>query len=418
VPSPSPTLTAQEGRRYLRELEGVLGKGWVHDQVAKYEALLNEWKEHPYRFWLSPNLHPLVLGLAEYREWRSNPDPRAALPTSVVSLFELAFYVSRVLTEHVSSERAAREYLKRRLCAEGAGDILFEIRIAATLGLRGHQVKWLSPEDENAPDIETMIGSVRVMVECKCQGLGAGRQISHKVFWRLVGEVDRVQESRLSEYGIVIEPLARLEESDLEQIVSRLAVLLPEVTTTAQEELIARKGTYVISVRRLCGRTERVTLSEAESLAKSMEPQSPGSPHLAVATSSSQDRGARPDTPINPRFLLCKSRKPDRVIADLMEFIAAGARRLPTDAAGIVAIHIPEYVDWHRVRQKSLSLDHAVTRTLRRGSKKHVSEVIFSSEAQVNPLGPRYSGQLPTFTYRNTEATIQLPSNLTTRSLT
>jgi len=416
LPISNPELSPQEGRRYLHELEGILGKGWVHDQVARYQALLQEWKRYPYRFWLSPSLHPLLLGLTEYREWRSDPDPRAPLPLSVKSLFEHAFYITKVLSQHVTNERSTRQYLKRRLCAEGAGDILFEIRIAASLGLRGHQVNWLSPEDEDAPDIETMMNSVRVMVECKCQGLGAGRQISHKAFWRLVGELDRVQESRSNEYGIVIEPLARLEEGDIEQIVSRLTMLLPQVTTAAHEEFTARKGTYTLSVRRLCGREERVPLLEAERLAKSMEPQSPGSVHLAVAISSSEALGAQPDTPINPRFLLCKSRKPDRVIPDLMEFVADAAHRLPIDVAGIVALHIPEYVDWGRVRQRSLSLDHAVTRTLRRGNKSHVSQVIFSSEAQVNPLGPRYSGLLPTFTYRNGGATTQLPLQLTTGS--
>ena len=61
---------------------------------------------------------------------------------------------------------------------------------------------------------------------------------------------------------------------------------------------------------------------------------------------------------------------------------------------------------------RKLPLTMPWTRTLRRGNKSHVSQVIFSSEAQVNPLGPRYSGLLPAFTYRNGGATTQLPLQL------
>jgi hypothetical protein len=275
------------------------------------------------------------------------------------------------------------------------------VRISASLLLHGHSAKWLSPIIEDSHDIEIVGPSGAVAVECKCQGLGAGRKVPNELFRRLVGEVDRVDGVSKSEYGIVIEPFDRLEPSDIPKLVDFLEDVFRRSEEAARE--LSFKGQYFVSARLLCPRGSRVPFAEAKRLLEETKPKGPGGLHFAVK-SDAHISDSVPDTrEINPGFLICESRVRDHVLTDLMELAEDAADRLPTDKPGIVAVHVSEHIDWAALGDAS-ALDYAVTKTFSSAKKVHVSLIVFSCEDQDYPMGPRYVGSLPYKVYASSYA--------------
>jgi len=246
-------LPVEQAFRGLRRLEEALGLTWIERNLKAFEARRESWARRPYTVWSNPERHPLVPGLWHLREWRRHAYSahRRSLPRETLFVAEHGRYAGMVISSVSAQERPAlREYLGRRLRADSPGPILFEVRLAASLLLHGHRARWLSPVMEDSPDIEISHGTQGVAVECKCQGLGAGRKVPNELFRRLAGEVDRIDNVGKSEYGIVIEPIDRLEPSDIQPLVAALHRVLHDDHDLMTE--LTLRGRYEVTARRLC----------------------------------------------------------------------------------------------------------------------------------------------------------------------
>ena len=403
----------EEAFRDLARLEGILGVRWLDERLRQFEARREEWRKRPYTMWSKPEPHPLVPGLWDLREWRrrGHSQKHRRLPGELLLVAEHARYISMVFRSlRKSVQGHVADYLGRRLRNGNVGPILFEVRMSASMLLHGHQTEWLSPIKEDFHDIEIRAEPGGVAVECKCQGLGAGRKVPVAVFRRLAGEVDRIDERATFEYGIVIEPYNRLEPSDVPALVEFLDGLFRE-NREARQELCLKGGTHFVTVRKLCPKGMRVPAARAKQILAETTPQGPGGLHLAVKSEAHLLDDGPVEREANPGFLLCQSRERDHVVGDLMELAKHAADRLPTDKPGIVVVHLSEHVDWASLKEgpDPPAIDYAVTKTFSSESKRHVSLISFSSEDRDHPFGPRYTGSLPSYTYENPQARFPLP---------
>jgi hypothetical protein len=390
--------------RDLTRLEELLGMAWLEKRLDRFQKRQEEWAKRPYTIWSNPERHPLVPGLWHLREWRRQGYSvrRRNLPREALFAAEHGRYIGMLMSSSSPKERGeVSRYLSRRLRDDSPGPILFEVRIAASLLLHGHSAKWLSPIMEDSHDIEIDRPDGAVAVECKCQGLGAGRKVPNELFRRLVGEVDRVDGFSEFEYGFVIEPLDRLEAADIPKLVG----FLEEFFRDKREAFcdLSLKGQYSVGARPLCPRGSRLPFTEAKRLLEEAKPKGPGGVHLALKSDAHLSESVPGTRGISPGFLICQSRVRDHVLRDLMDLAEDAADRLPTDKPGIVAVHVSEHIDWAALGDAS-ALDYAVTKTFSSEKKRHVSLIVFSCEDQDYPMGPRYVGSLPYKVYENRHA--------------
>lgn len=396
-------LTLTEGIQRLLGLETILAVTEFEKRLNAFERKRERWVTRPYSVWSDPEVHPLVPGLWRFRQWKLagfTQTPLARLDPEVLAVIEHANYIHLALLDlDVGERRQAETYLSQRLDTDDPGPILFEVRTTASLRFRGHRARWLSPFNEDSHDIDVNSGIGEVAVECKCQRLGAGRKVPTVLFRRLAGEIDRVDDVACYEYAIVIEPLERLEAADVASLVSFLKPVLRKGEET-HTEIALNKGRYAVQARRLVPKGNHVRSSEAWRMFAALRPSTEGALHVAAKSTmwlSSRSSG----DPVNPGFLLCQSRQRDRILPDLMRLAEDAADRLTPDRPGIVVVHVAEHVDWRALSEGLAAIDFAVTKTFSGDSKRHVSLVVFSSEAQDWPFGPRYAGALPAKAYQN-----------------
>ena len=390
----------QDAPKYVEWLIDFLGRGWVRRSLADYRG-------HPYRAHFRVNCHPLMAGLAAYKDWRASKAGTDKMPNDAVEVARQSAHIQALKGSwDVGPQGNNREYLRQRL--KGRKDVdgtLHELGLAYHHFVQGRSVDIRSITERKGYDLLVRSDSSAVEIECKTTKRGAGRKIHHDDFAALVADLWSALEATQDISLVDVLCDDRLRAQDIEKL----------STTISQTLLAGQPGTfdllegrYRLNVEQIGRRTNPLSIEQAEAVVAPYRAEQTRRPHILVAFDS--DSFGLPRPTISLSVLVCQSTKPDNVLRPLMAALSRASKQVSGTRPSLVSIHVPEPMDWSMMTPQSV-LGRDLYKLFSRPRLAAVSGVAFSGLPTEISRREVLAGRTPAIFWSNPWALHPLPDH-------
>jgi hypothetical protein len=374
---PIENLSEQQAAEAIRWLADFLTPEWVQNVVAVWERRAAK-RRFVYPFRPHENVIAHLFALQTVAGARGRP----LLPWEFQMLEQLATIAVDV--RHVATRvtpptaRRLASLLKKSKHVDG---FLYQCCIAAHYVRDGYGLKSFSVGDGAADDVLVLAGDDQIEFQCKALGLGAGRRVPPITFADCAAHV-LAWVSAAGWRGIIkVRFELRLDPEDVLPVARQI---IADITACAEES--CQPGFRVTYEPR----TENLADSEVTSLLVA-DPSHPlRQPSIAILRNPSE---------LGTRFVLqAISDRDDNVVVKMLREAAVAASQLRGTVPGVVAVHIPEAINWESVRATG-RFDQHVRRATRISDFHKANAIAFTSgehqrDAYVLP-GPGVQTPLP-----------------------
>lgn len=353
---------------------------WVTARVQEFEERRLSWQQRPYKVLTSPEPNPLVPGIADYCRWAKahRSDVVKELPASILPAATYAYYLQDLRSFWDSAAGEGRKRLVARLKGkqETIG-LLFEIRTAWHYQALGYEMIPAFITEDSPNEILVSDSGWTVEVQCKAKSLGFGRKVPHQTFNALLGHLEKRigNLSSVPPYAIIIRPVDRLQEKDLDALASTIATLRQQRWQGTQWML---KNRYRVTLKQLGPIGHKRPVDQAMALARPYVASRKERFHIAM-TYTLHSWPPKVYKYVNPEFVACCSVKPDRVLRTLMRTFSEARDQLSSDLPGVVMICLSEPVDWAKLPANASLVQAVKSRFLKGGKWAKVGAIVFCS---------------------------------------
>ena len=374
---PIENLSEQQAAEAIRWLADFLTPEWVQNVVAVWER-----RAAKRRFVYPLRPHENVIAHLFALQTVAVARGRRLLPWEFQMLEQLATIAMDV--RHVATRvtpptaRRLASLLKKSKHVDG---FLYQCCIAAHYIRDGYDLKSFSVGEGAADDVLVLSGDDEIEFQCKALGLGAGRRVPPITFADCAAHV-LAWVSAVGWRGIIkLRCELRLEPDDVLPVSRQI---IAGITASVEES--CQPGFRVTYEPRI----ENVADSEVTSLLVADLRHPLRQPSIAILRNSSE-----PGT----RFALqAVSERDDNVVVKMLREAAVAAGQLRGTVPGVVAVHIPEAINWESVRATG-RFDQHVRRATRISDFHKANAIAFTSgehqrDAYVLP-GPGVQNPLP-----------------------